>query len=272
MATDHKTGNSFTPEDVLKLTGAGEQELRGAGTALGTLELEMLVLVDGQSSVAQIIERKPGIPAVAAQAALRNLWQKKLVESQRDATPSDQIDIGDFLKTGAFYVSTQNATPQQQKEAADGVSTLQQQGYYVRIARRAAAEHKAAGGGRLHAMIVEDEPHLSKLLRTFLSIEGFETRTAANRGEIVEALRQSPIPDLVLLDVMLPDADGFDVLAKLRQHPALKGMAIVMLTAKATREAVLKGLAGGADGYVTKPFEMEALMQAVHAVLGLSKR
>jgi DNA-binding response OmpR family regulator len=74
---------------------------------------------------------------------------------------------------------------------------------------------------------------------------------------------------LVLLDVMLPDADGFEVLLKMRQHPALKVVPVVMLTAKATRDAVLQGLSGGADGYITKPFDVEVLVKAVKTVLGL---
>ena len=63
---------------------------------------------------------------------------------------------------------------------------------------------------------------------------------------------------------------GYYVLLRLRQHPALKNVPVIMLTGKATREAVLKGLAGGADGYVTKPFEADALMHVVRTVLGLA--
>jgi DNA-binding response OmpR family regulator len=83
-------------------------------------------------------------------------------------------------------------------------------------------------------------------------------------------LRQPPKPDLVLLDVQLPDANGFDVLAKMRQHPFMKAIPVVMLTAEATREAVIRGLQAGADGYVTKPFEPDLVVAAVKAVLGLS--
>jgi len=91
-----------------------------------------------------------------------------------------------------------------------------------------------------------------------------------SRDDILIALRQQPAPDLILLDVQLPDANGFDILARMRQHPVLKNMPVIMLTAEATREAVLKGLQGGADGYVTKPFEPDLLISAVKAVLGLS--
>jgi DNA-binding response OmpR family regulator len=92
---------------------------------------------------------------------------------------------------------------------------------------------------------------------------------ATKRDEIMIGLRQQPLPDLILLDVQLPDANGFDILTRLRQHPVLKNVPVIMLTAESTREAVLKGLQGGADGYVTKPFEPDLLVNAVKAVLGI---
>ena len=72
----------------------------------------------------------------------------------------------------------------------------------------------------------------------------------------------------MLLDVQLPDLDGFDVLSRIRQHPLLKTVPVIMLTGEATRGAVLKGIHGGADGYVTKPFQIDVVMKAVKTVLG----
>jgi two-component system OmpR family response regulator len=253
--------------DVITLTGAGEKEIGGSATSLSRLELELLVLVDGVATVAQLTARAKNTAAMAVASALRSLMTKKMITIEETLRTADSIDVGDFFKTSAFFVP-QKPSAEHDREAADGTSSLQREGYYVRIAKRAASERKAPAGGKLTVTIIEDEPHLAKLLRSFLSIEGFETRVAGNRAEIVEALRKAPPPDLVLLDVVLPDADGFEILGKLRHHPAFQGAAIVMLTGKATREAVLTGLAGGADGYITKPFEMDVLMKAVQAVLG----
>ena len=96
-------------------------------------------------------------------------------------------------------------------------------------------------------------------------------RLATNREEIVAALRRRPVPDLALLDIRLPDADGFEVLARIRMHPILKEMPVVMMTALAARESVLTGLQLGADGYLTKPFKREVLLRVVDAVLGVHK-
>jgi DNA-binding response OmpR family regulator len=92
---------------------------------------------------------------------------------------------------------------------------------------------------------------------------------AANREGITAALRLAPKPDVVLLDVTLPDIDGFEVLLRMKQHPVMKTIPVIMMTAKATREAVLKGLACGADGYITKPFDVDVISNAVKSVLGL---
>ncbi|OGA98357.1 MAG: hypothetical protein A3E79_04420 [Burkholderiales bacterium RIFCSPHIGHO2_12_FULL_61_11] len=106
-------------------------------------------------------------------------------------------------------------------------------------------------------------------MRKVLGFAGFVARVAANREQIVAALRQPPLPDLVLLDVMLPDTDGFNVLARMRQHPLLGKVPVIMVTGTATREAVLKGLLGGANGYITKPFQIDVLLKAVKTVLGI---
>jgi DNA-binding response OmpR family regulator len=148
------------------------------------------------------------------------------------------------------------------------VESLKQKGYYVRIARRPEEERKRPEGRKPLALVVDDDAHLTKLLQTCFKLEGFATRVAANREQIVAAFREPAAPDLVLLDVVLPDVDGFDILWRMRQHPALKAVPVIMLTGKATREAVLKGLHGGADGYITKPFDVEVLMSAVKTVLG----
>jgi len=144
--------------------------------------------------------------------------------------------------------------------------------HYVRIARRAARERIAKPGWQPTILLIDDDPDLVKLMRTFFRFEGFNLREAAKRAEIMAAFRQPPMPDLVLLDVNLPDADGFDVLARLRQHAALKTIPVVMITAEATREAVLKGLQAGADGYITKPFEPDWVVTAVRQVLGITGR
>jgi two-component system OmpR family response regulator len=279
MSPNPSTRMPFVDDDILVVTSAGERQLKDSETSASRLELELMVLVNGISTVAQIRSRADRASADEVHSALRSLIEKKMIGLAPNTAAFGGLGPGDFLSTSTFYASSAaaakgstGASKEDEKEANEGIGYLQSQGYYVRIARRPPVERKPGAGGRFSVVIVEDEPQLSKLLQAFFSIEGFETRTAANRAEILDALRKPPIPDLILLDVVLPDADGFEILARLRQYPAFKDVAIIMLTAKTTRESVLKGLSGGADGYVTKPFDMDVLMKAVTSVFGMAQR
>ena len=258
---------AFQDQDVYALTDKGNAELKAAGTSLSAAELQVLVLIDGCSTLAQVARNARGLAPGAVNEIARKLLGSALITSATEPT-SDGLESGFFsiaVPAGFFSSSAAQADP----EIDQGVSTLRQKGYYVRIARRPAAARELKQGEQLTILAVDDDPDLLKLLRTIIKMEGFAVRTAEKRDDIVGALRQTPMPDLVLLDVQLPDANGFDVLAKMRLHPLLKSVPVIMLTGSATREAVLKGLQAGADGYVTKPFEPDQVMAAVRAVLGL---
>ena len=259
--------NVIADGDVYALTRQGEAELRGAKTRLPSSALDLLVRIDGRSSVAAIRAGMSGVPPQDVAATFEWLMQTGLIQI---APKADDYTL-DFSSAGLStpLVPSASAVSSAASEAGAGVSSLQQQGYFVRIARRPAALPQLPPDRKPVAIVIEDEPHLAKFLMHFLGLEGFDARVATNRAEIVEAVRLPPVPDLVLLDVMLPDVDGFDVLMKMRAHPALADVPIIMLTAKTTREAVIKGLAGGADGYITKPFQTEILMKAIRTVFGM---
>ena len=260
---------SVLEEDVFALTPKGQAELGGAGTSLSVQELEVLVLIDGRSTVGETAARTRALGREAAVAILGKLAHEGLIEIVKveDGAP----DFVDFFDSKRAVIPTAAATAQAKKASAATALLLQERGYVVRIARRPGSKRELEKSHTLSILAVEDEPVLSNMLKHILEAEGFKVRTAQNRAEIVAAFRRPPLPDLVLLDVMLPDVDGFEVLHKIRQHPALTTLPVVMLTAKATRDGVLKGITGGADGYITKPFEIRALVKAVNAVLGLSE-
>ena len=257
-------------DDVFELTAKGQNELRGSATSLAPPVLEVLVLIDGRSTVGETVARARTIGKEAVVKILGTLFQDRMIEIVRDQASS--FDYVDFFETKGPVRPSVAATAKAKKEAAATTLVLQQQGYFVRIVRRGKAREKPGEIKMLSVLVVEDDPYLANLLKHVLENEGFSVRTAKNREQVVAEFRQPPRPDLVLLDVSLPDVDGFLVLLKIRQHPGLKTLPVIMLTAKATRDAVLKGLAGGADGYITKPFEIEVLVKAVNVVLGLSER
>lgn len=113
-------------------------------------------------------------------------------------------------------------------------------------------------------LVVDDEPAIAELVRTALSYEGFEVRQA---GAAMEALSAAEAfrPDLIVLDVMLPDIDGFEVVRRLRTMA--RPIPVIFLTAKDATEDKVRGLTLGADDYLTKPFSLEELLARVRAVL-----
>jgi CheY-like chemotaxis protein len=256
-------------EDVFALTARAQNELRGAATSLSPAALEVLILIDGVSTVGETAARVRTIEKGAVLKILGNLLYDGLIDFVTDQAGS--LDFVDFFQIKGQLKPSVAATAKAKKETAATTALLQQQGYFVRIARRARGRNKPENTRMLSVLVVEDEPSLANLLKHVLTHEGFNVRTAMNRTEIVAEFRRPQHLDLVLLDVVLPDIDGFLVLSKIRQHPDLKALPVVMLTAKATRDGVLKGLVGGADGYITKPFEIEVLIKAVNVVLGLSE-
>lgn len=253
---------------ILELTKNGERELREPGTALEPTQLEALILVDGFSTVDQVVKRAQGVAPTALRARLAELVTKGLINvRRRDA--DDILDPGDFFTLKTMAADTAEAGEQTRAEAEANTEFLKRNGYCVNMARRPAAKRELAAGRKPMVLIIDDDPDICKLLQMFLKMENLDTRTAANREEIVAEFRKTPLPDMVLLDVHLTDVNGFDVLAKMRQHPMLKTLPVIMLTAEATREAVLKGIIGGADGYITKPFDIHPLIRAVKTVIGL---
>jgi putative two-component system response regulator len=96
---------------------------------------------------------------------------------------------------------------------------------------------------------------------------GYPTRRARNREDIARGLATQPTPDLVLLDVLLPDVNGFDVLNRMRHHVALRSIPVLLLTSLSERKDIAKGLLLGANGYITKPALPSTLIDAVQAIV-----
>lgn len=247
-------------EDVYFLTYLGNRELAEIGTSLSPAELQLLVLIDGKATVSEVQARAAHLTPEAVIEMLEKLLRSEHIALQ-------EFDLGDFFSAGA--PTERKGEMPSDSAIAGSVSALEQDGYMVRIARRASAARALAQDRKLSVMVVEDEQHLAENMRMVLTLAGFVARVAANREQIVAAFRQPPLPDLVLLDVTLPDTNGFEVLAKMRQHPRLAEVPVIMVTGTATREAVLTGLAGGANGYITKPFQIGVLIKAVKTVLGI---
>jgi len=116
-------------------------------------------------------------------------------------------------------------------------------------------------------LIVEDDPDQLALADLRVTMAGYEVRVARSVKEFLQSMLDHGAPDLLLLDVMLPDGDGFDVLTKMRRHSVLGSLPIVLLTAKNEPGDIGKGLSLGADGYITKPYTKNILADLIRRVL-----
>lgn len=114
-----------------------------------------------------------------------------------------------------------------------------------------------------HILIVDDEPALQNMVREILTQAGYETDAALSCAQALERFR-TDAPDAVLLDVMLPDGDGFSLFGKLRE---IRDVPVLFLSARDEDEARLRGLGLGADDYITKPFLPQELLLRLRAVL-----
>ena len=116
---------------------------------------------------------------------------------------------------------------------------------------------------RRRILVVDDEERMVRFIRLNLEHDGYLVSEAFNGKQAIQKLREA-LPDLILLDVMMPDLDGFEVLEMVRE---ISNVPIIMLTAKGEEDDRIKGLEKGADDYVTKPFSPRELVSRVKAVL-----
>ena len=119
---------------------------------------------------------------------------------------------------------------------------------------------------RRTVLLVDDEPNIILSLEFLIEQAGYEARVARDGEAALKSIEERK-PDLVLLDVMLPKRDGFDVCERIRANPAWKDIRIVMLTAKGRNSERKKGLALGADAYITKPFSTREAMEQIKRFL-----
>jgi two-component system OmpR family response regulator len=266
-------------ERAYLLTYKGEQQLKGASSTLPESALRLLVLIDGKIPLTKLAKHLQGVPRADFEKIATGLVSESYIKPvglEQTGRPASEDNFGaiDFYSgeesTAASGEDLKEQDFAHSLEEAHNISlALKRQGYYVNIARQPAQKVQPVQGEAYSVLVVEDNASLASITRQFLTFEGFVPRMAANRDEVVNELRKPPVPDLMLLDVTLPDADGFEILALVRKHGALNRLPVIMLTGRATREDVMRGLGLGANGYVTKPFEFDALIASVKSVLGL---
>jgi len=119
---------------------------------------------------------------------------------------------------------------------------------------------------RPRILIVDDDPVILRLLQINFRLEGYEVDSASRGDEALRRAREA-VPDVVVLDIMMPGVDGFDVLRQLKEDPASRDVPVILLSARAQDEDRRRGYALGVEEYVTKPFDPAHLVEIVRRVL-----
>ena len=128
------------------------------------------------------------------------------------------------------------------------------------------AEEKGKRAEEADILVVDDEPDVAKIIAMNLEFEGYRVRKALGGRQALEEVARKK-PDCVLLDIMMPEVDGWEVLRRLKEDPATAGIPVIVVTARNTDIDHLKGLGGGAVGYITKPFDTGVLKSHVARAL-----
>ncbi len=121
-------------------------------------------------------------------------------------------------------------------------------------------------------LVIDDEVAVQNLIQSLLERFGYELIRALNVASAVQILRQKPLPDLVLLDMMLPDVDGLELLRQIRETKVFDNLPVIIISALADSDQIRKGLEMGADRYITKPGLGHNLLKTVQDVLKTGRR
>ena len=256
--------------DSFSQTMKGKAEMAVKPGKLGTGLRTLLGLVGDGAVLPDLKARLPQVPEAKLTAALDALVKDGFL--QRVAAPPGPADNDlDFTR---FMSRPVKEPTLQQKRLAEatiaGIRASAKAGFHVKIINRPAQRLAPAAGGDKHTVLIidADDNHALVVTRALL-LAKFETRTAGKREEIIAELNRKPPPDVVIMDVALPDVGGIDLLGRMRQHPSYKTLPIVVMSNTKGRDEVVAALAHGASGYISKPFKPDVIVEGVRAVLGL---
>lgn len=148
-----------------------------------------------------------------------------------------------------------------------GAQELSKGNCFINMSRRRPA--RAIDVAKTTILIVEDDKTTQYLLHMLLSRGGYQTRRAGDAPEFILAMQKAPLPDLIILDIRLRgDVSGFKILAKIRSHPKISKMPVIILSGQTDPSDLMQAVSLGVDAYLSKPTKSKALIGAVKAALG----
>jgi len=288
---------SASPQDdtVYRLTSGGSTALARPQGRVSPGFLRLLATIDGQRTVAELQNGNLSLNLSASDLRVwaRELERQGLIEvASKPASSRQGFAYEGFLEVArdegfdktvehirqALKREQPQADEQQLRTTArlvameSGPTTraITENGFFA-LPSRTRNDGSNAPDDFL-VLIVEDDALQARVTQNIVAKEGYQTSWAEDGHELVSHLKAPRRPDLILMDVELPGSnDGFDYLAKIRRHPAFTDTRVIMLTGRAEREDIARGVMLGANGYVTKPYKAELLRGAIRQTLNLGR-
>jgi CheY-like chemotaxis protein len=250
-------------------TAAGEAALHSVDTAIPVDYRRILCLIGADTHPNVVRGRLRQYSDALIADWLAELEEIGFIEATRAGEAYD-LDFN-ALANGGPSIAALSGIPDEQRrienEAKAADVALKDKGAYLATARLMNREPLAKDPSQIVVLLVEDDPDQAALGDLRVSMAGYRVRLARSVREMVTDLTTQPLADLVLLDVMLPDGNGFGILSCMRTDPRLSLLPVIMLTALTGDADIRRGLDVGADGYITKPYSKDLLVDTIRQVL-----
>jgi PleD family two-component response regulator len=243
------------------LTEAGRHAWESQDLSVPEDYRRILWLMDFHGKEAVVGELLRRYPAKVLDEWLGEMEHLGLIEASTDQRDKTAFSTRAADRTGSMSEAELKKSGQAASEH------LTHTGAYIAADRLAARPPHHKGPTDCVVLIVEDDPDQLALAELRVSMAGYKVRLATTVNAFLHSMLDDGAPDLLLLDVFLPDGNGFDLLTKMRRHAVLGSLPIVMLTSENKPEYVGKGLLLGADGYVIKPYTKNILADVIRRVL-----
>ncbi|MBL8376766.1 MAG: response regulator [Burkholderiales bacterium] len=256
-------------ESIYRRTELGERAMRGQAGQIAPELIRVLALVSGDTHFDLIKRRAIRMPEGDLRAALDRLKSGGFLSEHNSGQEHDLDFTAHFDKPLSATDLSEEDKRRIAMAATDGHDVLTKTGSFLQLSPAAAMTPLGKAWTDITILIIEDDEIQARFAQNIVMKAGFKQRHAATREEIIAELNKTPLPDCVLLDVELPGTNGFDILARMRAHPRLKPVPVVMLTAMASQQDVFKGLSLGATAYVAKPYKKQTLVDTIVKAMGL---
>ena len=251
-------------ERIYRLTKTGRDAWESQDSAVPADYRRLLWLMDFHGHTGLMKQLVGSYPGHILDEWLDELEQLGLIEQvpagEEDGFARPEIDDTVGLGESALV----------REETQNAAASLARTGAFLALDRVRVRSGNSKPAAETVVLIVEDDADQRALADLRMTMAGYQVRVTDSVTGFLHSMFDDGAPDLLLLDVELPDGDGFEILTRMRRHKVLNNLPIIMLTAKNDPEAIGRGLALGADGYVTKPYTKNILADVVRRVMNQS--